>query len=138
MRHERHAPDSPWEWLNRAGSDLVIARSRLEGAYLEDLCYHAQQAAEKAMKAVLLHRRGTFPYIHDLAELVNQLRQSGLEVPAAVIEAVTLTEFAVAGRYPGFDEPLSIDQWQHAVTKAEKTLEWARKSIPGADLASET
>jgi HEPN domain-containing protein len=53
----RLPPDDPREWLNRARSSLTIAR---EGAafpeiYLEDLCFDAQQAAEKAIKAVLLH-----------------------------------------------------------------------------------
>ncbi len=66
MPSERMAPDTPDEWLNRAASDLAIARARIEGAYLEDICYHAQQCAEKAFKAVLLHRKGSFPYIHDL------------------------------------------------------------------------
>jgi len=51
MQLERLPPDSPHEWLNRARSDLMIAAAVVPGAYLEDLCYHAQQAAEKAMKA---------------------------------------------------------------------------------------
>jgi hypothetical protein len=38
--------------------------------YLEDLCFDAQQAAEKALKALLLHRRVNFPRIHDLTELL--------------------------------------------------------------------
>ena len=78
MPLDRQAPDSPAEWLNRAASDLAIAQTRVEGAYLEDLCYHAQQCAEKAFKAVLLHRCGSFPYIHDLAELVNRIEQAGI------------------------------------------------------------
>jgi Uncharacterized conserved protein related to C-terminal domain of eukaryotic chaperone, SACSIN len=37
---------------------------------LEDLCFQAQQAAEKAIKAVFIARRLPFPYIHDLADLL--------------------------------------------------------------------
>ena len=44
---ERFSPDDPREWLNRARSNLAIAKSRVAGVYLEDLCFEAQQAAEK-------------------------------------------------------------------------------------------
>jgi HEPN domain-containing protein len=49
---ERHPPEDPREWLNRARSNLVLARSWSAEVYLEDLCFHAQQAAEKAIKAL--------------------------------------------------------------------------------------
>ena len=49
---ERFPPDDPREWLNRARSNLVKARHRMPEVYLEDLCFEAQQAAEKAIKAV--------------------------------------------------------------------------------------
>ncbi|HVT02768.1 MAG TPA: HEPN domain-containing protein [Thermoanaerobaculia bacterium] len=53
MPRDRATPGSAEDWLARARSDLAIARSPLpEGAFLEDLCFHAQQAAEKALKAV--------------------------------------------------------------------------------------
>ncbi|MFQ5880960.1 MAG: HEPN domain-containing protein [Candidatus Methylomirabilales bacterium] len=44
---ERHLPEDPREWLNRARSNLVRAKTKRKGVYLEDLCFDAQQAAEK-------------------------------------------------------------------------------------------
>ena len=129
MPSERHAPDSPAEWLNRAASDLAIAEATVRGAYLEDLCYHAQQCAEKALKGILLRRTRDFPHIHDLAELVNQVEQSGLSAPAEVRSAVSLTEYAVEGRYPSVDEPVTDAQWREAISKARTVLEWARKAV---------
>lgn len=60
---ERRQPDDPVEWLNRARSNLQRARLdvRLDDVYLEDLCFDAQQAAEKAIKAVMIHRGIDFP-----------------------------------------------------------------------------
>ena len=58
---ERYPPDDPREWLNRARSNLAMAKNRVEGAYLEDLCFEAQQAAEKAIKAVMMKRNIEFP-----------------------------------------------------------------------------
>jgi len=41
------------DWLRRAKSDLAIAKAPLpDGALYEDMCFHAQQAVEKALKAV--------------------------------------------------------------------------------------
>ena len=53
---ERFPPDDPREWLNRARSNLVRAKVFVSGAYLEDLCFDAQQASEKAIKAVMIGR----------------------------------------------------------------------------------
>lgn len=63
--------DDPRAWLNRARSNLFHAKSRSPGVYLEDLCFDAQQAAEKALKAVLVQRGIRFPYVHDLAALLT-------------------------------------------------------------------
>ena len=64
---ERFPPDDPREWLNRARSNMAKAKNRVPDAYLEDLCFDAQQAAEKAIKAVMIVRGIDFPYTHDLA-----------------------------------------------------------------------
>jgi len=63
MPLERFPPDDPREWLNRARSNLAQAKVEHPAVYLEDLCLHAQQAAEKAIKALLLQRGIRFPYI---------------------------------------------------------------------------
>lgn len=49
-------------WLRRAESNLNIARlGRQQGILLEDLCFEAQQAAEKALKALLILLGGEYP-----------------------------------------------------------------------------
>ncbi len=53
MPQDRHPSSSSQDWLARAKGDLALALAPLpEGAFYEDLCFHAQQAAEKAVKAV--------------------------------------------------------------------------------------
>lgn len=65
--------EGPWrKWMRFAKADLVEAK-RLpppDGLY-ELLCYHAQQAAEKSIKAVMVRRQIEFPYTHDLKKLVE-------------------------------------------------------------------
>jgi HEPN domain-containing protein len=81
MPHERRPPDDPREWINRARSNLVRAQAMLPGVYLEDLCFDAQQAAEKAIKAVLITRGAAVPPIHDLAGLLTILGQNDEAIP---------------------------------------------------------
>lgn len=63
MPPDSAAPGSARDWLARARGDLALARSPVaEGAFLEDYCFHAQQAAEKALKAVYQHHGLVFRY----------------------------------------------------------------------------
>jgi HEPN domain-containing protein len=71
MPRERFEPDDPREWVARARGNIVIARNLIPGVELEDLCFNAQQAAEKALKAVLLKLGVDFPYTHDRADCLR-------------------------------------------------------------------
>lgn len=95
------------------------------GVLYEDLCFHAQQAAEKSIKSVYRSAGHEFRYTHDLAELLDELGRKGVTVPEAVREAAELTEFASQARYPGPAEPVSDAEYHRAVTLAERVVEWA-------------
>jgi HEPN domain-containing protein len=69
------------EWISRARSDLALARAKPQGVYLEDLCFHAQQAAEKAIKALLIRHDIEFPYVHDIAALMLLLEKATGDLP---------------------------------------------------------
>src|SRR5437868_15435485 len=101
MSPKRFPPDDPREWLNRARGNLARARTLVPGGYLEDLCFDAQQAAEKAVKAVFVCRGEPFPYVHNLKELLTLLAHNGLKIPKYVREAQELSPFAIVTRYPG-------------------------------------
>lgn len=129
MPPERFPPDDSREWLNRARSNLARARAKIPDAYLEDLCFDAQQAAEKAIKAVLLKKKVTFPYVHDLARLFTLLEESGEKIPEEVRQAESLTRYAVVTRYPGLTEPVTESHYQEAVANAEAVIHWAEQVI---------
>lgn len=126
---ERFPPDDPRAWLSRARSNLVRSRNRADGVYLEDLCFDAQQAAEKALKALCIHRGVEFPYVHDLAELITRLQQAGASVPEGVRQAGRLTRYAVETRYPGLGEAVTEEEHERAITLAEKTVQWVEELL---------
>lgn len=131
MAPERFPPDDPREWLNRAKSNLIQAKGEEPGVYWEDLCFQAQQAAEKSLKALLLHRGVRFPYVHDLAELIELLEQQGENIPSGMREVARLTNYAVEARYPGLTEPVTQEEYEMAVTLAEEVVHWVEKDLEG-------
>lgn len=131
MPPKRRPPDDPIEWLNRAVANLERSKAEipLTHLYFEDFCFDAQQAAEKAIKAVLLRLGVRFPYTHDLADLVDLITKTGRKIPKAVRDADRLTRFAVVTRYPGVAEPVTRQEYQRAVKIAETVVRWAEKQI---------
>lgn len=126
---ERFPPDDPREWLNRARSNLARAKILILGGYLEDPCFDAQQAAEKAIKAVMIGRDIDFPYIHDLARLLITLEARGEHVPHTIRQAAKLTQYAAHARYPGLEEPVSQAEYQEAIAIAEAVVRWAEERL---------
>lgn len=131
QNRKRYPPDDPREWLNRAHSNLAKARIgfQTDVVYLEDLCFDAQQAAEKAIKAVLIARQVEFPYVHDLAGLLEFVERSGQGVPSRVREAARITRYAVTTRYPGVLDTVTEHDYEEAMAIATAVVRWAEDLI---------
>ena len=114
--------DSPLTWMEYAKSDLAAARGPApEGVMLETLCFHAQQAAEKSIKAVLVARGVPFPRIHSIERLTDLLPPD-IARTADVLESARLTAYATVFRYPGMPDPVSEERYDEAVRLAEAVV----------------
>ena len=133
MPLDRFSPDDPREWLNRAHSNLVRAQTELPGVYLEDLCFDAQQAAEKALKALLLELGIRFPLTHDLNKLLELILQAGVAIPDRIREAVVLSDYAVSTRYPGVAESPTRLEYLEAVRMANDVVSWVEEILSKDD-----
>ena len=129
MSEQRPQSGSPREWLAYAKSDLTIARTKTEGVLLEMGCFHAQQAAEKSIKAVLISLGIDFPYTHDIALLATLVDQSKVEYTSALEDAIELTQYAVLSRYPSDDVPVTETELDAAVNIAESVFKWAEMVV---------
>jgi HEPN domain-containing protein len=124
------APGTPQDWLARARSNLVRSRQpKPQEVLWEDLCFDTQQAAEKALKAVLLSRAVSFPRVHNIAALLTLVQKQGIAVPSAVMAASQLTDYAVMARYPGPSEPVTEEEYRAALATAEAVYLWASTLI---------
>ena len=121
------------EWLRFAKDDLNAARVGPDLISLEILCFHAQQAAEKALKAALIDQSTDFPYTHDMGELLTILEEIGISYTAGSPEANRLTRYAVSVRYPGLADPVTPDEYRDALRLAEGIVQWADAIIGRRD-----
>jgi HEPN domain-containing protein len=129
-------PTSPAEWLRRARSNLARAKAGRTAPDIlyEDLCFDAQQAAEKAIKALLFDRSVPFPRTHSIVELLTLLHLHGVDVPGEIRRTAALTRYAVDTRYPGLAEPVTEQDYRESVEMAQHVLRWATSLIlPGGD-----
>ena len=124
-------PDVSEMWLQRARSDLRLGEVALftPGVMFEDACFHAQQCAEKALKALLSHLNIPFPRTHSIDVLLDLLQNEGIAVPIKVDEAFMLTQYAVQTCYPGEWEPVDREEGQKALAYASEVLEWVEENI---------
>ena len=87
-------------WIVKADSDLVAVRLLLEGGGPYDIaCFHAQQAIEKLLKAVLAYRAQPIPRTHDLEELQRLVLAAGFIPGLEDLDLVEVTDYAVLARY---------------------------------------
>lgn len=122
------------DWLRQAEADLRHARNALEDGDYEWSCFAAQQAAEKALKAVV-QAHGGEAWGHSVTVLAGHLREK-LEVPESLSNAARrLDKHYIPTRYPnGFDAGAPTDYYtapeaEAAIGDAEMILEFARDSV---------
>jgi len=129
MPHESHLAGSPEDWIKYAVSDLELARIPLPpGVLWEGLCFHAQQAAEKALKAILVSHSVPVHKTHNIGILIDLLAEHFF-IPESIEESVSLTDYAVITRYPGDLEPVTEDEYKEAIRLAKEVVSWAKNIV---------
>ncbi len=126
---DRYELDDPREWLRVARQDYAFAVASIPAVRDFELhCYHAQQAAEKALKAVCIARGLVFPFTHEIARLLRVLAVDGLTIPPQVRAAAGLTRFATSSRYPPRGV-VGTDAFAKAVATAREVVDWAAAQV---------
>jgi HEPN domain-containing protein len=87
------------DWLAQARRDLEHARSDLDGRFYEWACFSAQQAAEKALKAVF-QERGAVAWGHSAADLLRELESTEAAATDLMERALELDKSYIMARYP--------------------------------------
>jgi len=111
-------------WLFRANEDIAVIKSLVNAGveyYTSSICFHAQQASEKFLKAYLAYHDVDFPRTHDLDFLLLECQK--IDKEAFQIDFKSLTDFGVSVRYPDDfyipDEKEALEYRDTAITVKE-------------------
>jgi HEPN domain-containing protein len=111
-------------WLAKAKVDLEVCDTlAAHGDLWEAVSFHSQQAAEKALKAVLVWHQVEFPKTHDIQRLLDLLAGVDADVACAAADAAELTPFGVEYRYPGEYPPVERETARAAVAVARRVCD---------------
>ena len=91
----------PQAWLLQAENDLQMASLALDHGFFSQACYHASQAAEKALKSLIIELGAEPPHTHVLGQLLQQLATLGTDTaPFDALPLRQLTRMSASSRYP--------------------------------------
>lgn len=121
------------DWLAKAATDLLVCeRLLVQGAaFSEAVAFHAQQAAEKSLKALPVARQVEFPKTRDIERLLELVALGDGPLAEALANAAELTLYGVEYRYPGEYAPVSADAANACVSLARKVHDEIARRLPG-------
>ncbi len=116
-------------WISKGEDDLKLAELALENGIYDYAAFHAQQVAEKFLKAFLVKAEKPVPRTHDIAYLIELCKEIDPSFEHLYeINAHYLSDFAVEVRYPGYySVPKEIAA--EAIETAKKVLEFVLERI---------
>ena len=116
-------------WLRRARSDLVAMEALLNAGAFDAACFHAQQAAEKYLKAFLIHHDTQFPFTHELDKLIKLCAGIDPSFQSLATTADSLTPYAMKLRYDETFWP-ALEEAQAARASALAVKEFVLGRLP--------
>lgn len=120
-------------WLDSAEHELKFARYSERGGYYAHACFTAQQAAEKAVKAVHYAAGARGVLGHSVRGLIERLDPPVPVLQALTEEARTLDLYYVPTRYPnGLQEGTPAEAFSAA--QATGALEYAARLVAAAGM----
>ncbi len=118
------------DWLDQAEWDLEHAKHDLEAGFYDWACFSAQQAAEKAVKAVI-QRQGGEAWGHSVYELLLEIRGKfgfKFDVDSLLDKALELDKAYIPTRYPNAHPSLSPRR-RYTKIEAERLISYADEIV---------
>ena len=120
------------QWLAKAEADFGLAEHLVsEGRYLDAVGFHTQQAAEKFLKAFLVHHQIEFPKTHNLGELLDLVARADRALADSLRSATELNPYGADIRYPGDLPEMTADRASSALALAAQVREGIYTALTG-------
>ncbi len=107
------------QWLTKAEDDFDAAETLLaQRRLLWIVAFHAQQAAEKYIKAFLTEHQIEFPKTHRMEELLSLVARRDPKLADSLFPAAALNPYGADIRYPGDIPDLTLETASQALNRA--------------------
>jgi HEPN domain-containing protein len=125
---------SQWEeaglWLSKAAEDIAAAHLLLSAEMASSASFHAQQAMEKILKALLVAARQDVRRTHDLGDLSSEANRFWPTLIPTLFPLAAIGRWYLTSRYPGTDDPPpSLTEIAEALTEIEELMAAVRGQI---------
>ncbi|MEM5820946.1 MAG: HEPN domain-containing protein [Candidatus Aenigmatarchaeota archaeon] len=118
------------KWLKLAEDDLKLSKISLDHDILEYSVFHAQQAAEKFLKAFLAENNVKIPKTHDLKYIISLCKSIDKSFEQLFeLKAEKLTIFSTHARYPEYEFEITREMAKEAIEIAEKVKDFVLKKL---------
>ena len=119
-------------WVTKAEEDWLCIRNELQAEQKpwSVICFHAQQAAEKYLKAFLVAHRSRPERTHDLGKLIEIGLEFDSTLDALRVDGDNLTDYAADVRYPDILAEVEETTARQAVAAAERICAAIRRRLP--------
>jgi HEPN domain-containing protein len=121
------------KFLRKANQDMTVLEKWRQDPDITDeiLGFHAQQAAEKMLKAALAYHGIEFPLTHRLTDLIDLSKEHNIALPDRVEDVRFLTPFAVEFRYDFYEEDEEYVDFEEVFALLTELRKWAYTVISG-------
>ena len=119
-------------WLDRVAEDLASANkliSEFEPEFASAISFHAQQFAEKALKAYLVYKGRQIEKTHDLTRLITMCSEFDASFRDLEDLADLITPLAAITRYPDDWRQLSESETRDILEKAKRILNFVKSKF---------
>ncbi|NPA86619.1 MAG: HEPN domain-containing protein [Candidatus Diapherotrites archaeon] len=109
---------------------MLSAKILWERGLHENAAFHVQQAAEKALKALLIASEIHPPRSHNIQRLVHLCELQGIQLPSTIKEyADILSSYAVLTRYPDVEGQIFVEEMRFIMDSVEELLNLVVKEL---------
>ena len=119
------------EWIRYAQMDYDAAKqlSLFRESFMEIVCYHCQQSAEKILKAYAIAQGEPLKKTHDLETLLEQCIHFDEQFAAFADICDVLTEYTIVTRYPPDEVWITENEMSAALKNASEILEFTKSKL---------
>ena len=119
------------QWLHVVDMDRNTAYHLFKTMHpkpLEIICFHCQQAAEKAIKTLFIVYEIEIIKIHDLGMLIKTIQPKTAFPETVKLSAISLTKFAATFRYPDYPD-IDEELTKKALADMDVVVDWCKEQI---------